>query len=234
MSKQLPRLGSNQQQQPSRQPPPPIPRRSPPGGLPTPAGTRSNANAPAQRPPAPPGGLGARLGSRATWEIIGLADVVTYFDLNSIAPAVGSLLGLGTGTTAEHIIAALENDKAKADALKEQLDSAWQAFNFTGAMLVYDWQTESKNALNARLEALKAPSKYVQADEPLLVLNVLARARSSLLMVQSPLALEKPFLNRLLIADDPRLETLVRQQPHQEIPFYEPQELELEDEDESP
>jgi hypothetical protein len=53
-------------------------------------------------------------------------------------------------------------------------------------------------------------------------LNVLARARSQILLATSPPDLERPFLERDLAADDPRLIALACSTACAETPFESP------------
>jgi hypothetical protein len=51
----------------------------------------------------------------------------------------------------------------------------------------------------------------LQATNLLLVVNVLARTRGSVLLADADLALEAPFLARELASDDPRLVSWARE-----------------------
>ena len=103
------------------------------------------------------------------------------------------------------LISALEKDKSLTESLKAQLHEYWDQIQLTGAVHVYDWREEVKESAVRRLNAVKAPPNYVRASDPLLVLNVLARARSYLLISSAALALDRPFLERVVMTDDPRL-----------------------------
>jgi hypothetical protein len=169
-----------------------------------------------------------------TWEIIPVQDSVTRFTLQSMIAEAYALAGiplpplsreaaspdapempeaLREAVAAPQRIAAfceaLAKDAALEAALKEKLDAAWHETGFSGAALTYLWREEVRVALLTQLHATGAPMLIAEASDPLLVLNVLARARSAVLMAGAPVVLEKGFLNRMLTSDDPRLAALV-------------------------
>lgn len=166
-----------------------------------------------------------RMGARVTWEMLTLTDTVIQFDLHALGKPLYDLIGIempNEVTDAESAITALENDRGLHDSLKAKLDEHWETYQLRGAIFVYNWREEVKQALNYRLLALQESANFVRALEPLLVLNVLARSRASLLLATAPLALERPFLTRTLGADDPRLLKLVSEGEHSELPLVEP------------
>ncbi len=84
-----------------------------------------------------------------------------------------------------------------APDLVERLERFWEDLNLVGASMIFPWREEL------------GKQRYVEARHPLLVLNVLARTRSTLLMARSPLDLDVSCLERTLVSTDPALITLV-------------------------
>lgn len=175
------------------------------------------------RPSSPPGSLFSRLGARASYDYIPMHDTLVMFDMHDAAPAVYEMLGItppikdnGTSdpTDTRTLIAALDKDKALSSILRAQLDQFWTDFKIVGAVHVYDWREEVKQAATNRLNALKQRPNFVRAADPLLIVNVLARARSYLLIHGAALALDRPFLERIVMTDDPRLLSVVTAGQH--------------------
>jgi hypothetical protein len=153
--------------------------------------------------------LNTRFGtSNVTCDIAPLSTTIVRFDLNGLGTPLRRLLGLkGEPTEREPVIQVLERDENLRAELAANLDVAWRDYDLCGAMLVYPWQESLRQAVAARIVDL-APGgtpTYLRALDPILVLNVLARARSQILLATSPPDLERPFLERDLAADDPRL-----------------------------
>lgn len=197
---------------------------------------------PLQPPPTPPpprptpssNPFANRLGARAEWQMMPLADKMVCFDLNAPGQLMNDLLGLPSDEeiTIERIIQTLDADKSLVEKLKTQLDAVWESYDLHGALMVYTWRDDLKQSLNQRLIAIKQPPIYLRALDPLLILNVLARSRTSLLLASAPLALERPFLSRALGTDDPRLLELVKLTGYVEEALFEPPPPPPEDPDE--
>lgn len=181
----------------------------------------------AQVPPRPgssnPFGLGGpRPNGRVQWEIIASADLAVRFDLSALSPDIFALAGLPVPETApaedgvlspslaEALSAALEKNPEAEETLKRALDEAWDAQGFTGAALVYPWREEARTALVTRLEASEQTPAILRATDPLLVLNILSRARTHVLIANAPPGLERAFLERSLFLDDPRILALAQ------------------------
>ena len=180
------------------------------------------------------GSLGTRFGSRAVWEILPLNDTLVCFDLPAVADALLAQHHLPSPENVEPsdaFLTALEAQKALADVLKTALDDEWETYHLRGAVLVYAWREDIRQAVSARLTAIKAPGTYIRSLDPLLVINVLARARTSLLLANAPLALERPFLSRAILSDDQRLVNLARSKPFSEELFAGQESGEPEDEE---
>jgi hypothetical protein len=186
-------------------------------------------NSPPRQQPARPqqtgGALLNRMGARATSELLALNDTLIQFDIHALGKPMYDLIGIEMPegiADAEAAIATLGKDKSLHEPLKATLNEQWETYRLRGAMLVYNWREEIKQAMNLRLSAIRSEPTFVRALDPLLVLNVLARSRSSLLLATAPLALERPFLARTLAADDTRLLKLVRGGAYTEFPLFEP------------
>jgi hypothetical protein len=156
-------------------------------------------------------GLSSRFGAKVNWSIVPAVDEIVCFDLSILsADVLRSLdINLRTNPVAD-VLSALEADPVFEQAFKDRLDESWDGYKLIGATLVYVWREDLREGMAARLNALKLPPVYLRATDPQVVLNLLARARSSLLLANAPLALERSFLERVLASDDLRLIQLVR------------------------
>jgi hypothetical protein len=146
--------------------------------------------------------------SNVSCDIVPLAGTLVRFDLNGLGASLCRLLGIkGSGEEREAAIQAIETDENLRASLAKKLDAAWEVYGFQGAALIYPWHEGLQQAIATRtLDAFpgSAPA-YLRALDPFLVLNVLARARSQILLANLPPDLERAFLERSLAADDPRL-----------------------------
>jgi hypothetical protein len=102
-------------------------------------------------------------------------------------------------------------------ALRADLDAAWQSFGLHGAALLYEAISEIPETIDPQVSRARAPAQRFAATDRALVLNVLARARSGLLLPDVPLELGNAFIARTLWSDDPRLVALARQTGVEEI-----------------
>lgn len=222
--------------------PPASPFGSPPAGG-TPPAAPAPTPAPSPTPARPTFGssLRSRLGpTKLSWEIVPVVDTVARFDLNGLGDPFHRLLGHSLNVDYgdyKTVIKAMETGGDDVSTLEARLNEAWTGYGLAGAMLVYPWRDEVRQALVARpkvdLPEKKAPAQDeeddVLSEEPpeedkrngaapicirsidlLLVLNVLARARSQILLAATPLAFEGSYLERSLVTDDPRLVALAR------------------------
>ncbi len=170
--------------------------------------------------------LNSRFGtSNVTCDIAPLGSAIVRFDLNGLGAPLRRLLGIkGEGADREAVIQTIEGDENLKNELTAKLDAAWRDYDLCGAMLVYPWQESLRQAVATRIMDVAPGSTlvYLRALDPILVLNVLARARSQILLATSPPDLERPFLERDLAADDPRLIDLACSTACAEIPFETP------------
>lgn len=153
--------------------------------------------------------LNSRFGaSSVSCDIAPLAGTLVRFDLKGLGASLCRLLGIkGSDEEHEAAIQMIEADENLRASLAEKLDAAWQTYDLHGAILVYPWHEGLRQAVATRMvDAFpgSAPA-YLRALDPILVLNILARARSQVLLANSPPDLERPFLERALAADDPRI-----------------------------
>jgi hypothetical protein len=151
------------------------------------------------------------------WEIVPASDTCVRFDLSVLTPDIFALAGLPTPPTddapnapslAARLAEGLEKQPEAEEMLKQALDAAWDTSGLTGAALVYPWREEARAALVARLQAADKPTTLLRATDPLLVLNILSRARTHVLLANAPPGLERAFLERVLLLDDPRIVAL--------------------------
>jgi hypothetical protein len=171
----------------------------------------------------------ARPNARVTWEILPTHDGAVRIDVSRLPTELFAMLGIRPPTPKE-----LEDDTAKGlywgsalsgvpsavaqvmsdyldvtpDAekmIKGQLDDSWAALGFTGAVMVFNWREEARVSFATRFQAMGLPTVVLRATDPLLVLNILSRARSGTLISNMPAALEKPFLERQIFTDDARV-----------------------------
>lgn len=131
---------------------------------------------------------------------------------------------------------ALQRGGDSAKDLTAVLDKAWANYDLTGAMLVFNNDTDVMNALLKPTPMPTPPQDESQDDEDdsdedkqflpqphpdyhlerlraidlTLTLNVLTRARSQVLVAGAPVVFGMEYLTRSLITDDPRLVSLAK------------------------
>jgi hypothetical protein len=165
---------------------------------------------PAPKPPTPSfaSALSSRAAASQRHEFVPLHDRVIRFDLapllNAFIDDQALAVARGAELTPETVVRLFEADRAKVSALRARLDAEWDAFGMKGAALVYNWIDDVRSSIAARLTAIEQPSEVLVAQDLMVVLNVLARSRGTILLANAPLALERSFLTRSLATDDPR------------------------------
>lgn len=192
-------------------PPASLPGTPRPGGLPTPA----PRPAPTPRTPYTPGStLASRFGpARTAWEILPFGTVVVRFSLEGLGGSLQRILGDDISEnvgTYESIIHSIEKNRDVMNALVAKLETAWESYALTGAVLVRPWEQDTHMVILAHAKIANVKAMCLRALDPLVVLNVLARSRANLLQPRAPLAIEQAYLERSLISDDPRLVKLVQ------------------------
>lgn len=110
----------------------------------------------------------------------------------------------------DRLMLLIEEDSPKVNHLTHQLNTHWDACHFHGAALMYALRDEVKASLVERQNDEKAVFHCWQSTDPVLTLNVLARSKSQILIGRGELALERGYLERTLLSDDPRLVALVQ------------------------
>lgn len=182
----------------------------------------------------------SRFGSRASFEFLPLHDTLVRFSLADVSGDIYQFLdipiphneqGEPTPEDIKPLIAEIDQNRAAQDKLREWLKESWNAINLTGATHVYDWQEDTRNAVNKRLEAVKQPPRYIRCLDAALTLNVLVRARSYLMIPDAALALDRPFLERILLSDDTRLLKFTQERRHKEDALVDPPPFSAEDVD---
>lgn len=191
-----------------------------------PGSTTANQQQSAPTPPSRPGGLLSRVGSRLDWRILPVTEVIVHFTLDGLGDPFHRILGkrlMVDFGKRDAIVKVFEAGGADVDEIVSRLDIAWQEYAFSGALMLYPWSDNLPQVMAGRLPAGKdddedirysednrQPPTLLRAVDPLLVLNVLGRARANILLPETPLVLEKSYLNLSLMADDPRLIALVQ------------------------
>lgn len=160
-------------------------------------------------PPPPPPRFGQ---SRTEWEILPVGDVMVRFSLDGLGGSLGRSTGLDLGSgTYQATLSSLGEDHAALSKLTQTLDTAWEAYQLTGAFLLYYQHEETSSILLETSKITGAKAVYLRALDPLLVLNILARTRSNLLQPRAPLSFDESQLRRTLLTDDPRLIAIVQE-----------------------
>ena len=148
----------------------------------------------------------ARYGAKANESFVPLVDEIVCFDLAAIQWENQRLLKIvGASRPVTGMLKSIEADQATAAAFRQELDQRWAAYRLRGAALVFDWREDLRAGMALRLNAIQRAPIYLKATDPLLVVNVLARARGALLLANAPLALERSFVDRVLASTDLRL-----------------------------
>jgi hypothetical protein len=158
--------------------------------------------------------LGSRFGAqKQNLSIIPVTDTLVHFDLNGLGDPLYRLIQFKRRKDVDEVDAlaeVLEADSDIVETVSEQLETAWTEYGLQGAVLLYKWRDEVKQCVATEANAEKSTLNFLRARDPMLVLNVLLRARANLLLSNSPLAFERAFLEQSLISDDPRLVELAR------------------------
>ncbi len=198
------------------------------GGSQTGSSSGGRAFSGGSRLPPPP-----RFGPAQTnWEVLPLSSTYARFSLEGIGGSLQRLLGRDSAAgTYESALRSLENDREALNKLTTTLNETWEGYGLSGAMLVYTADDEHNQIIAAALKATDAKLVYLRALDPLLVLNMLARARANLLQPRAPLSFDDSQLSRALLTDDPRMIRLVQDTGYIEeaIP-YQPSETSEENE----
>jgi hypothetical protein len=135
-----------------------------------------------------------------------VGSLIVHFTLEGLGGSLQGLIEEVSYSGSYSALAAwLEKHRDSIKPLMSALNITWEAYAMQGAMLVYPWEEERKQVILTHARANNTRATCLRAVDPLLVLNVLARARTNLLQPRAPLALESSYLERSLIADDARL-----------------------------
>jgi len=104
-----------------------------------------------------------------------------------------------------------EYDLESEEQLISLLNGVWNNYKMRGAILIDAWEESI-----ADLFDMDSPWKYrltmLRPASPLLVLNILGRARAGILLPHLPLSLAPQFLERDLVSTDQRLIQLTREE----------------------
>lgn len=172
------------------------------------------------------------------WVVPPVGTTLVRFDLNGLGDPLYRLIGGPLNMHYSHISQTtdlLTRDTNIFERIKMILDESWNSYGLSGAILLYPWseamrgiftttssaetratsdedsnQNTGEGQPNDSLLVIHDTLKCFRAIDMHVIFNVLARARSQVLSVSTPLALELSFLNRAFITDDPRLVHLVQ------------------------
>lgn len=181
-------------------------------------------------------GLGNQ--ERVNNPVLPLGKTIVRFELNGLGDPFYRLLGHDLNSEMEDgqtIARLLEQGGESVKALEALLEKTWESYDVRGAMLVYRWQVQQVKAIQPQYivppddpqnnpnagqddaqedgppkAQLRPNFQVIRAIDLALVLNVLARARTQLLLAKAPLIFNQGYLNRVLCSDDPRLVALAR------------------------
>ncbi len=164
------------------------------------------------------------------YALLPLHKVAVRFELKGLGDPFYRLLGHEVNP--EHsdsrlVVRKLEQGGADVDAMRDLMNSAWEKYGLKGALMVYAMEAENLvKQLNApsfmpkkdlfeddddnekKDDPPKPAVKVLRAIDIMLVLNVLARARTQVLLATSPVMFNQHYLNRAIVSDDPRLVAL--------------------------
>ncbi len=168
-----------------------------------------------------------------SWMCTPINTTVVHFDLRGLGDPFYRLLGKPINADYGDPLKfseMLEQGGEAALTLESMLEENWIQYELMGAVLVYPWNANIWKSIArpvpmpvlADLELDDSPNqaqnqteqepriKCLRALDLSLVLNVLARARTQILLSSSPLILNRQLLMRSLVSDDPRLIDLAR------------------------
>ena len=114
------------------------------------------------------------------------------FSLDDMGPELSRIVQRRTRATQRLTLATFVCGNGAA-SLTERLNHAWALLALRGAVLLYAGVSGPRSVA------------VTPCRDPLLVLNVLARARGDLLLPDAPLVLQPRALDRRVVTDDPRL-----------------------------
>lgn len=187
------------------------------------SGTTNNAPA-----PSPFRSLPSR--EQIEYALLPLHKVAVRFELKGLGDPFYRLLGHEVNT--EHsdsrlVVRKLEQGGDDADAIRELMDTAWGKYGLKGAVMVYPMEAENlvkqlsaptfmpkkdlfddDDDTDKKDDPPKPAVKVLRAIDIMLVLNILARARTQVLLATSPVMFNQHYLNRAIVSDDPRLVAL--------------------------
>ncbi len=158
--------------------------------------------------------LRSRFGSTPiAWDVLPVGDTLVCFSLEGLGGSLKYMmqddLSAASGSY-EAVLQSIEQDTQAQAQLTAILDDMWNAYEMTGAMLVYSWKDSTRDVIRTDAQLSNRKPVYLRAFDPLLVLNVLARSRDNLLQATAPVSFDATYIDRTIISDDPRLVKLVQ------------------------
>lgn len=177
--------------------------------------------------------------NQRSWTIQPAYKTVVRFDLRGLGDPFYRLMGQELNPDfgdSRAVTRALEEGGESVEKLQTLLDETWTRYDLQGAVLVYNWNSETWKTIafpdhvqppnttndnqgdaddftddnNANNQPPKPLFQCLRAIDLALVINVLGRSRSQLLITRAPLLMAQQYLNRSIMSDDPRLVALTR------------------------
>ena len=182
-------------------------------------------------PPPPPPFRPLPTREQVEFALFPLHSVAVKFELKGLGDPFYRLLGHDVtleNSDSRLVVRKLEQGGDDVKAIQAMMDTAWEKYAFKGASIVYvlenealvkqlaapsylpkkDFFDDDEDEKDKKTDPPKPAIKVVRAIDMMLVLNVLARARTQVLLASSPVMFSQHYLNRALVSDDPRLVAL--------------------------
>lgn len=171
---------------------------------------------------------------KPSWTITPIGRVGVKFSFQGIGDPLYRILGTPLDkslTDIDGFVAKITDDESLMEQLMEMLDEAWLTYEFRGAAMMHPVRknieqafmlattpiidtTQQNNDNDANnnntpppIATPNTPAPYgsCRAVDALFVLNILGRVRGTVLVEETPIALESGFLHQSYICDDPRI-----------------------------
>lgn len=149
-----------------------------------------------------------RFGTRATGELLPMQPHILRVDLKQIGQPLFDYLGLPVPEdTADltSLFKMLAEDKTFAASVREKLDAVWDEYHLVGAIFVYSWGKGVHEVAAHDYNGIADDLDFITLMDPALALNILCRARGSLLLARAPVAFDLTFVARDLALNDERI-----------------------------
>lgn len=173
--------------------------------------------------------------AKPSWTITPISGMGVKFSFQGIGDPLYRILGTPLDkslTDIDCFVAKITDDESLMVQLMEMLDEAWLTYEFRGAAMMHpvrknieqafmlattpiidttqqnnDNDANDNNTPPPPIATPNTPAPYesCRAVDALFVLNILGRVRGTVLVEETPIALEAGFLHQAYICDDPRI-----------------------------